>query len=312
MLTTSDDSTSSVTAVNQKLSTLYSKVTFFIGFKAVSPDASVASLRTGVGFSKYIRRFSDACRNPEAQCQFAFSHIDELHGAAFARITGRALQLSDLRASFTPADKLLSAVMLDDIADTDGAHVNIETSPGNFQGHFRLSRPADDIEAMCCIRMLRDWHHSDPGAAKSRQSRRFLKSGLSGSIEYWDEADIDVDFAVKHYPPVPVQEIEISEDVHLSDAEKILYREIWERRRINSICAQYPTGDRSTADFRVATYVLEKGGNPDKAKAAVICARLTLYDDKGDHAAGYLQTTINAAVAEDLKKRTAALKKLTI
>lgn len=312
MLTNSDNSTSSATAVNQKLSTLYRKVRFFIGFKAVSHDGSVANLTAGIGYSELVWNFLDACRNLEAQCRYALPEIMKRHGADFKSITGREMQLSDLRPSFTPADEKLSAVMLDDIDDTCGAHVNIETSPGNFQGHFRLSRPADKEEAMCCIRMLRDWYSSDPGAAKSRQGRRFITPNLSGSIDYWGEEDIDVDYAIMHYTKPETPEISSGVDFNLTADEKTLYREIWERTRINSICAQHPTGDRSTADFRIACYVLEKGGTPDKAKAAVICARLTLYDDKGDHAAGYLQTTINAAVAEDLKKRAAALKKLTI
>ena len=306
------DSANSISVAHQKLSTMYRKVRFFIGFKAVSPDGSVANLTAGIGYTELIWNFLDACKNLEAQCRFAFPMISERHGVDFKLITGRDMQLSDLRPSFTPADEKLCAVMLDDIQDTCGGHVNVETSPGNWQGHFRLSRPADKDEAMCCIRMLRDWHSSDPGAAKSRQGRRFITPNLNCSIDYWDEEDINVDYALKHYSKAEVPEISSGADVNLTTDEKILYREIWERKRMNTICVQHPTGNRSSADYRVACYVIEKGGTPGKAKAAIICSRLTLYTDKGDYTAGYLQTTINSAVEDTFLKLHEVRKPLTL
>ena len=279
---------------NLELERLYKKVRFYIGIKAVSPDGKTV-VNSGITYRKVILDFQKAAQLLEEQCRFAFSEILKNDGVRFKEITGRDLQLSDLRPSFCPADEMLQAVMLDDVEDNCGAHVLVETSPGNWQGHFNLSRPASKKEAACVIRMLRSYHDSDPGAAKVRQGRRFIIGNMRSVVD-WSEDAADVDHAVKCYS-VEDEDEPVLEDEYpvLTESQKYLYRQVWERRLKSSYSYRYPRGNKSAADFGLAMYVLDKGSSPGVAGAALLHSRQTLSIDKGTYALRYVRKTVGAA-----------------
>lgn len=292
---------------NRELEKLYQRVKFYIGFKAVGSDGGTVQRGTTLPM---VWSFHKAANNLNAQLQYAFPKLQELYGPLFEEVTGRQLQESDVRLSFCPADDLVSAVMLDDIEDTCGAHVYVETSPNNFQGHYMLSRPAAKDEAECVIRMLRDYYGGDPGAAKVRQGRRFVQPGMQ-CITDWYEVPVDVDYAVKHYYKAPSEEISVLEDgVLLSAQDMDLYKEVWDRKLRLTRDIKHPLGDKSTADFGLALFVLEKGSSASVAKAAIACARTSLHEDKGSYAARYLQKTVESAVAT--REQSLVKKRLSI
>lgn len=295
---------------NSPFTYLYRDVKFYIGIKAVT---DTGKLNEGITLKKLVWNIHKAIDNIESQRKYVFSHLHTLYGEQFKTLTGRDLQVSDLRVSFVPADTLLHSVMLDDIDDTCGAHIYVETSPGNFQGHFMLNRPATEFEAMCAIRMLRDYHDSDPGAARPRQARRFVMEGMSCTVD-WSAEKVDVDFAVKHYAP-DTPTVDVIKDVSLTDLEKAFFRDIWERKlRSSPRDYDHPLGNPSHADFGLATYLLEHGHDPSVVKAAIISSRTSLYEDKGNWAEGYLRKTINAAMESVEKKaaQTEAKKRLSL
>jgi len=286
---------------NRELERLYKKVRFFIGIKAASPDGKMV-VNSGITYRKVILDFQKAAQTLEKQCRYAFPEILKKEGVCFKEITGRDLQLADLRPSFCPADDMLQAVMLDDVEDNCGAHVLVETSPGNWQGHFLLSRPASKKEATCVIRMLRSYHDSDPGAAKVRQGRRFITGDMRSLVD-WSEDAADVDHAVKCYSDEDEDELELDDEYPvLTESQKDLYRQVWERRLKNSYSYLYPHGNKSAADFGLAMYILDKGLSPGVAGAALIHSRQTLSIDKGSYALRYVQKTVGAAWKEKLRQ----------
>ena len=291
---------------NTYFSYAYSELKFYLGFKAYGSDG--AKLNRGLTLPRIWD--SRECSNERVSLQreYALPLLCERFGDEFKAATGRELQLSDVRASFAPADEHLRAVMLDDIDDCCGAHILVETSPNNYQGHFFLSRKATEEEVMCCIRMLREYHGGDPGAAKPRQARRFATEGLSCELNLTEEL-VDVDFAVKHYQAEEVDfDAEEITHVALTPEETRLYREIWERKLLQTRSITKPNGDKSIADFGLATYILQKGLTADVAYAALHTARQTLITDKGaHHAERYTRTTIRNAQAALFKKSSKTL-----
>ena len=221
---------------------------FFLGFKVVSVEGS--AINRGITLP-LVWKMRKACEQFDRQRRFAFPEILAGFGQQFESVVGRPLQLSDLRISFCPADSELRAVYLDDVGESIG-HINIETSPGNFQAHFRLSRPCTEIEASAVIRMLRYCHGGDPGAAKVRQGRRFITPGLRYEFD-WHEDAVNVEDAVRLFP-TPDVDAEFSERIMLkavvlTDSEQVLYQEVWQRKLRNA------KGDKSSADFGLAVYV---------------------------------------------------------
>ena len=282
---------------NRELARLYQKVRFYIGIKAVSPDGKMV-VNSGITYSKVVLDFQKAAQILEEQCRYAYTAILKKDGVCFKEITGRDLQLADLRPSFCPADDMLQAVMLDDIADNCGAHVLVETSPGNWQGHFKLSRLASQEEAACVIRMLRSYHDSDPGAAKVRQGRRFIIGNMRSVVD-WSEDAADVDHAVKCYSIEDEDELVLEDEYPiLTESQKNLYRQVWERRLKNSYSYLYPRGNKSAADYGLAMYVLDRGSSPGEAGAALIHSRQTLSIDKGTYSLRYVRKTVGAAWQE--------------
>ena len=284
---------------NREFDTLYHKVKFFIGFKVRDENGKATNLGLRLPMEWTIQ---SAYTNLEKQYEYTFPKIQEQFGTVFESLSGRALQLSDLRASFCPADEKLFAVYLDDVDDCVPAHLLVETSPGSWHAHFRTSRPCTEDEAMAVIRMLRDWYGGDPGAAKARQGRRFIAPGMQFETN-WDEPDIDVEFAVKHYPKEEAEDGDelvsaLGARVALSEAEKKMYPEIWTRIVRNM------KGRASDADYGLAMYVLEKGGTPEKAREAILCSRPRIIEEKGAYLAKYL-SKIFMRTAEKMKEKAA-------
>ena len=274
---------------NRELAYLYRNVRFYLGFKVVTVDGT--AINRGVTLP-LVWNMRKACEQFDKQRRYALSEIHAGFGQLFESVAGRPLQLSDLRISFCPADSALQAVYLDDVEESIG-HVNVETSPGNFQAHFRLSRPCDELEASAVIRMLRYCHGGDPGAAKARQGRRFITPGLRYEFD-WHEDDVNVEDAVRLFP-APDVEVEFTDcltitAVVLTDSEQSLYREVWQRKLRNA------KGDKSAADFGLAAYILEKGLSADVAASAIAAARTTLFDDKGGYARSYVSRTVQTAI----------------
>ena len=156
--------------------------------------------------------------------------------------------------------------------------------------------------------MLRDWHGGDAGAAKTKQGRRFPTPGMTCIVNL-NEETIDVDFAVKHYTKImdsDEDELIADDDVQLTSTEKALYREVWQRKLQSSVSSQHPSGNKSAADFGLAIFIAQKGGNPSLALAAIISSRTTLLEDKGEaYARQYAQKTAISAFLKHEKNISA-------
>jgi hypothetical protein len=273
---------------NLEFANLYRNIRFYLGFKVVTVDGT--AINRGLTLP-LVWNMREACKHFEDQRRYVLPEIHAQFGQQFESVAGRTLQLPDLRISFCPADSALQAVYLDDVGESIG-HVNVETSPGNFQAHFRLSRPCDEVEASAAIRMLRYCYGGDSGAAKARQGRRFITPGLRHEFD-WHEDDVSVEDAVRLFP-APTEDDDFTDcltitTVVLTGAEQSLYRDVWQRKLRSA------KGDKSAADFGLAAYVLEKGLSADVAAAAIAAARTTLSADKGCYAGAYVSRTVQAA-----------------
>jgi hypothetical protein len=273
---------------NTEFCNLYSSVKFYVGVKITGTDGTVL-LNGGTALPR-VWTMRAACDAIEMQRLYAFPRLRGIYGERFTALTGREMQPSDLRVSFYPQGRELAAIYLDDVDDTTPAHFLVETSPGNWQAHFRLSRSCNEEEARAVIRALRDWYGGDAGAAKARQGRRFITDGL-GYEAYWAEEDVDVDEAVRLYWESEPIELYDDEHVELSETEKTLFRSIWNRKLAT-------TRNKSKADFGLAAYLLERGRGAAVAREAIRCARITLAEDKGAHTEKYLKLTVRKAVAK--------------
>lgn len=274
--------------LNSAFTQLYKSVSFYIGIKVKQNDTVL--LNTGVALPR-VWECAEAITKLRQQQHIAFARLSEESGSKFQQLTGQTLTLDDLRVSFIPKDVLLQAVYLDDIEDSVPAHVLVETSPGNWQGHFRLNRPSTETEAKAVIRMLRDWYGGDAGAAKPRQARRFVTANLSCDC-HWDEEDINVEDAVRLYGKEPdTPELPELSQVDSTPEEISFYQDVWKRKLRSA------HGDKSSADFGLALYLLQRGKSVEIATAAIRCARITLVEDK-PHAEKYLRDTVAKALAK--------------
>jgi hypothetical protein len=141
------------------------------------------------------------------------------------------------------------------------------------------------------IRALRDWYGGDAGAAKPRQGRRFTTVGFAYEC-FWDEENIDVDEAVRLYGGQP-DALELPEltQVDLTSEEIVFYQDVWTRKLKSA------QDNKSSADFGLAIYLLERGKSADVVVAAIRCARPTVAEDKA-HVEKYLRYTVTKAITK--------------
>lgn len=238
----------------------------------------------------------------------AFKTFSRTHGDEFQQKVGRPMEYRDLHPALVPTDKQLRSVFIDDITepDTIKAHFAVETSPGSFQVHYRLSRPADDAEAAAVLRMLHDWYGGDIGALKPRQMRRLATDASKIQI-FTDDEILDVDYAVHHYPK-PERVIDIDDHGKIEDVPdeivKIFAQE-WNERRRRTVEHDKPYGDKSVADHHVARLVLSHGYSQATAREMIreIRGEEDLLQKKGPgHIEKYLTITVQGA-AQILQQR---------
>lgn len=241
-----------------------------------------------------------AAKYPEYMHE-AFKTFSSTHGDEFHQKVGRPMEYRDLHPALVPTDSKLNSVFIDDIKEPDAikAHFAVETSPGSFQVHYRLSRPADDDEASAVLRMLHDWYGGDIGALKPRQMRR-LATDASKIQVFADDEILDVDYAVHHYPK-PERVLDIDDHGEIEDVpEEIvtIFAKEWNDKRRRTVEHDKPYGDKSVADHHVARLVLTHGYSLATAREMIreIRGEDDLLQKKGPgHIEKYLTITVQGA-----------------
>ena len=108
----------------------------------------------------------------------------------------------------------------------------------------------------------------------------------------WNAEDLDVDFAVSHYPVEANDEataLLLGDRITLTVSQKAMYSEIWTRLMRNA------NGRASNADFGLAMHVLEHDGSLELAREAILSARPNIIEDKGSYLPKYLEKALTKA-----------------
>jgi hypothetical protein len=163
-------------ALIAKMDELYPEIVIVEFFKILAEDGKVLARN---GFSE-----------PSHYTDFKVAMLPDImanaHKRAYVRFApeirakfGREPMPGEIRLAFRPMNGLFRSVFLDDITIKTQAHILIETSRDNWQGHFILGREVTvDVAATLQKHLIGSCAGSsrptaDPGAASPRQARRF-------------------------------------------------------------------------------------------------------------------------------------------
>jgi hypothetical protein len=290
-------------------SNLYPEVHLYAGFKVLSLNGF--EYHNGLTF-KRIMRSSDLIMNYQRQQEETYKVLVQNYGNEFARWVGRPMVVSDIRLAVKPAQEKQIAVFLDDVTESVGAHLMVETSPGNFHAHFVVDRFCNDWEIIRIQKVLNRFFNGDRRAVRRRQARRLPVPGLRTKINtdlplinaerllllskfYFPEMEAEI--------PVTTQLVQKSqnndgtnESCTEHEGGAVLpdsaIRDIWFRKWMRH------HKDDSAADFGLATYLIEKQGYSVSAVIdAIRLARDNLVQEKGMGAEQYLRHTAEKAAS---------------
>lgn len=231
---------------------------------------NVDGLEDGVTYSRravsFMEPYNDGPELKFKAMEYFWKRKPETRGKVF---------LADITLSFSPATPLLSAVFLDDVLVTTPAHILIETSPGNWHAHIRLSREVSDDVALSIQKHLA---HETPGtnaptadfgALGARHGRRYPTEGLRYStMSQLPLFDVD-DFLQSHpvEQPKPVHAVPRVSRKKLPLPKEAL-RDIW-NRYLGYAVKETGRPDMSFADLDMIKYLLERGWSDAEVMAAV-------------------------------------------
>lgn len=201
---------------------------------------------------------------------------------------------TDVRIAFTPERKKLAMVFLDDIAGTAEevvkipAHAFLETSPGNWQVHFRLSQehPAELVSSI--ISQLAQVYGGDSRARAGIQPRRHPVSCLQHRL-FLDRSPISLQPVEVLKVEAPILDLPTVPPV--SPSVLAAYRRRWEARYL-------ATGNRSKADFAVALSCVD-----DRLTAAEIAYVVSVVSDNIGRKGGYVTTYLSKLALEARVKK---------
>lgn len=265
------------------LASLYPKACPVAFFKI--KDVSGNIFREGYNFSEVVR-FEELVRR---EYEFRQKYYQILQApewiSRFRQRLQRQLKIDEIRIAFRPASFLFVAAFVDDIQPTVEASVLIETSRENWQGHFFLSRPSTAEEVLQIHRHLSQKFGGDPGAHAANQARRLPSLGHRVIVKNTQALQVDeiISYQKKREPPSwPQKSKHNFWDINV-------LRQMWARKLIQA------KGDKSSADFKLAVYLLKNGWTYEDVCEALMNVSDDLENRKGRHIDGYLDRTVRKA-----------------
>lgn len=244
---------------------LYPDIAIVEFYKILAEDGSVLARN---GYSDPKRGYSciKAAMLPEIMASN--------HKRAFDRFApeirgkfGRDPEPGEIRLAFRPMNGMFQSIFVDDVPQQTRAHILIETSPDNWQGHFLLDQEVTvDVAAEIQKYMIGTCTGSarltaDPGAASPRQARRFPEgrfirdivlspldvSGLLEKIEAARPAKVSA-------TPISVVSDSADREAHWDD---IALDSLW-RRHLGKIFEDKKQRDKSASavDMAFCLYLL--------------------------------------------------------
>lgn len=301
---------------NNYLGWLYICLRFHFGCKLKLPNGEL--LRRGVTTKKSMYT-ALAVPLLEQQRLYGCRLLNKMYGNEIFAATGRLLQLPEVRMSFQPEFQYwqesilvhgMNGVFLDDVREdiSPAAHLMIETSPGNWQAHFRITDElCNDDEIKCIQKYLRHRYNADEGAVSAKHPRRFaspLESGLQSVVRYTAPLNTKKllaeakDFAAGQPQSYVHNFQQQSGPVIYQQVSEAACDGVWQRAldRANQ--------DRSNADFALGIYLAARGYGVDEIQEAIIRVRGDeLFRKKGSDTERYLEHTAERAVEKFLTSR---------
>jgi len=268
------------TSVLEFLGNVYPHVSPLAFYKVV--DMNGAIFRDGFDF-RMIENFQSFASQEEMWRQnFLAMRQTQLWADQIISRLGRPLCLDDIRLAFRPSGQPYAAAFVDDVKQLDEAHLLVETSQENWQAHFRLSRSCTAQEVLLIHRYLSKRYHGDTGAHAADQARRLPRLPLRTILQ--DRVDLSVDEILKHSPKSVVAKTRVNKQP-LSLDHQILH-DIWARK------LDHAQGDKSSADFKMAIYLLGKGSSFEETCEVLTLVSAELFARKGQWCDDYIARTV--------------------
>lgn len=291
---------------NSYLGWLYTRIRFHFGCKLKLPGGEL--LRLGVTPRK-IWYVWDAVAELDGQRVYGCRLLNKMYLNEIYRAICRQLQPNDIRLSFqpeyyyTPDGFLrhgLSGVFVDDVNEETPAHLMIETSPGNWQAHFRLSGDIKiDADLTCIQKYFCHMYKGDHGAVSAKHPRRFaspVDSGLLSIVSYAKPLDLKKVLADAKAFEGGQQPVVRSYSVLPNSGGAQIVTEasclgVWQR------ALDRASQDMSCADYALGIYMAARGYSEGEILKAIINIRGdALFRKKGSTTQAYLEHTAMRAV----------------
>lgn len=261
------------------MATMYPQVIPVAFFKLIDINGEV--FRTGYDF-RSIEAFQDLVDNEQEWRQRFLDMCHRQWGDQAILRIGRPLSLDDIRIAFRPNCETYLMAFVDDVEPMAKAHLLVETSPGNWQAHFVLSRPCTSDEVLMVHRYLSQLYNGDQGAHAADQARRLPRPPLRTTVQ--QPAMLDVDQILQQTKP-PATRLPKKSKQFMAFSQQT-FHEMWSRK------LKQAHGDKSRADFKMAIYLLSKGYSVEEICDVLNIVSSDLEQRKGRWSNDYLLRTV--------------------